>query len=187
MRRQADTGIKMNDALFNEINAEYDKFYRELLRSGRLPMWSTGKGFWNAAISSEIYRGFGKIRLWRFKNFLDLGSGDGKVTLIAALFCQNAEGIEVDEFLHNKANEMKMKFRIENAKFHNKDFFEHNLTAYDILFLNPDAPMDRGLELKLLKEMKGRLVHYGYHFHPRYLKNEARFVVNGNLVSLYSR
>ena len=93
----------MDDIPFNEIKKEYDNFYRSLLRIGRLPMWSTEKGFWNASIAEEVYEVFKKIKLNQFKNFLDVGSGDGKVVFIASLFCKNADGIEIDQFLHNKA------------------------------------------------------------------------------------
>ena len=96
----------MNSILFAQIKKEYDNFYRSLLRSGKLPMRSTSKGFWNAAISDEVYEAFKRIGLHKFKNFLDIGSGDGKVVLIASLFCENAEGIEIDNFLHNKAVEI---------------------------------------------------------------------------------
>lgn len=177
--------IIMDGIVFNQIKKEYDEFYRNLLRSGKLPMWSTSKGFWNAAISDEVYEAFKKIRLNQFKNFLDIGSGDGKVVLIASLFCQNAEGVEIDEFLHNKALVIQRKFNINNAKFHNKDFFEHDFSKYNVLFLAPDTPLERGLENKLLKEMKGKLIHYGHHFHPSFLRREDSFLVNGNLVSVY--
>ena len=177
----------MNDIIFNQIKKEYDDFYREIMRSGRLPMWSTKKGFWNAAIAEEVYEAFKKIKLKKFKNFLDIGSGDGKVVLIASLFCKNAEGIEIDEFLHTKAVQSKNKFKINNANLHNKDFFEHDFSNYDILFLSPDTPLERGIENKLLREMKGKLMHYGHHFHPKLLKKENSFLVNGNMVSLYSK
>ena len=150
-------------------------------------MWSTAKGFWNASISDEVYEAFKKINLRTFKNFLDIGSGDGKVVLIASLFCQNAEGIEIDDFLHNRAVQMQMKFGLNNIRFHKKDFFEHDFSKYDVLFLSPDAPLERGLENKLLKEMNGKLVHYGHHFHPGLLKKEDSFLINGTLVSLYSK
>ena len=177
----------MNDAIFNQIKKGYDDFYRGLLQKGKLPMRSTEKGFWNAAISDEIYGAFRKIKLGKFRSFLDVGSGDGKVVLIASLFCKNAEGIEIDNFLHNKAVEMKNKFRINNAVFHNKDFFRHDFSKYDVLFLSPDAPLERGLENKFLKELNGKLIHYGHHFHPKFLKKENSFLVSGNLVSLYSK
>lgn len=177
----------MNDALFVQIKKEYDDFYRSLMRKGKLPMWNTEKGFWNAAISDEIYEAFNKIKLSQFKSFLDLGSGDGKVVLIASLFCRNAEGIEIDDFLHNKAIEMQKKFMRNNVLFHKKDFFGHDFSKYDVLFLSPDAPLERGIENKLLKEMNGKLIHYGHHFQPRFLKKENSFLVNGNLISVYSK
>lgn len=178
---------KMDDIAFAQIKKEYDDFYRSLLKEGRLPMWSTEKGFWNAAIADEVYEAFKKINLGQFRNFLDIGSGDGKVVLIASLFCENAEGIEIDNLLHNKALETRNRFNIRNAFFHNKDFFSHDFSKYDILFLAPDAPLERGLENKLLREMKGKLIHYGHHFHPRFLRKESSFLVNGNLVSVYSK
>ncbi|MBI3035351.1 hypothetical protein HYY71_03435 [Candidatus Woesearchaeota archaeon] len=177
----------MNDALFSQIKKEYDNFHRELLRKGKLPIWSTSKGFWNASISDEVYEAFKRIGLHKFKSFLDIGSGDGKVVLIASLFCENAEGVEIDNFLHNKAIEMQGKFGIRNAVFHNKDFFEHDFSKYGVLFLAPDASLDRGLENKLLREMNGKLVHYGHHFQPRFLKKEDAFLVNGTLISVYSK
>ena len=176
----------MNPKLFIQIKKEYDDFYRSLLQRGRLPMWSTENGFWNASTSDEIYETFKKIKLNKSRNFLDIGSGDGKVVLIAALFCKNAEGIEIDDFLHHKALQMQDKFGLKNAAFHNKDFFEHDFSKYDVLFLAPDAPLERGLEKKLLKEMNGKLIHYGHHFHPINLKNEDSFMVNGTMVTLYS-
>jgi len=188
----------MNDSTFQNIKEEYDDFYRSLLKDGKLPMRSTcdmrvseansltSHGFWNASITGEVYESFKKLKLNKFKNFLDIGSGDGKVVLIASLFCKNAEGIEIDNFLHSKAQQIKNNFGIKNAVFHNKDFFGHDFSKYDVLFLAPDAPLERGLENKLLKEMKGKLIHYGHHFQPRFLKKENSFLVNGNLVSLYS-
>lgn len=174
------------DNVFLEIKEEYEIFYKNLMKRGKLPMWSTEKGFWNASQSDEVYEAFKKIKLQKFRKFLDIGSGDGKVVMIAALFCKNAEGIEIDDLLHNKALEMCSKFGFWNVAFHNKDIFEHDFSKYDILFLAPDAPLERGLENKLLKEMKGKLIHFGHHFHPRNLKKEDSFLVNGNLVTVYS-
>ena len=177
----------MNPTAFIKIKKEYDDFYRSLMQRGRLPMWSTEKGFWNAAVTDEIYESFKKIKLGGFRNFLDIGSGDGKVVLIAALFCKNAEGVEIDDLLHHKAIEIQTKLQIENAKFHNLDFFEHDFSKYDVLFLAPDAPLERGLENKLLKEMTGKLIHYGHHFHPKSLKKNKSFLANGTLITMYSK
>src|SRR3989344_2018880 len=177
----------MDGRKFALIKKEYDGFYKSLLSSGRLPMWSTEKGFWNASVSDEIYSAFKKIKLNKFRNFLDLGSGDGKVVLIASLFCKNAEGVEIDDVLHHKALEIQSKLNVNNAVFHNKNFFEHDFSKYDVLFSAPDAPFERGLESKLMKEIKGKLIHYGHHFHPESLKKNNSFLVRGSLVSVYSK
>ena len=175
----------MDDDSFVKIKQGYEEFYRSLLKRGRLPMWSTEKGFWNASSSNDIYSAFKKLKLQRFKNFLDIGSGDGKVVLIATLFCKNAHGIEIDDFLHSKAIEMQHLFKISNAIFHNADFFGHDFSKYSVMFVAPDAPMERGLESKLLKEMKGKVIVYGEHFHPRFLTKQDSFLVNDCTIALY--
>jgi predicted TPR repeat methyltransferase len=177
----------MADKRYLQIKQAYDNFYKGLLSKGKLPMWSTSRGFWNASVSDEVFETFRKLRLGRFKNFLDLGSGDGKIVLIASLFCRMAEGIEIDRQLHQKAEEMKSRLAIKNATLHNKDFFEHDISGYDAIFIAPDAPFERGVEKKLLKEMKGKLIHYGPHFQPQHLKKEDSFSVNGTMVTIYSK
>lgn len=176
----------MKPRKFKQIKEEYDNFYKNLLKKGKLPLWSTELGFWNAAISNEVYNAFKKLELQRFNKFIDLGSGDGKITLIASLFCKQAEGIEIDDELHEKALEMKEKLNIKNALFHNKDFFDHSINDYDIVFINPDKPIERGLEKKLISELKGKLILHGHHFHPKNLKKDKSFLVDNTLVTLYS-
>jgi tRNA/tmRNA/rRNA uracil-C5-methylase (TrmA/RlmC/RlmD family) len=176
----------MKEKKYQQIKAHYDMYYRQLMQHGKLPMRSTELGFWNSAISQEVYNAFKKLKLQKFKNFIDLGSGDGKTTLIASLFCKKAEGIEIDEELHLKAMEMQQKLKINNALFHNYDFFDHDIKGYDAVFINPDAPMERGVEKKLLSELKGKLIVYGHHFHPTQLKEEKSFLVDSTKVSLYS-
>ncbi|HLG25108.1 MAG TPA: methyltransferase domain-containing protein [Candidatus Nanoarchaeia archaeon] len=175
------------DGSFLKIKQEYDIFYKSLMAKGSLPMRSTEKGFWNSSISEEIYSAFKKLKIQNYTNFLDLGSGDGKVVLIASLFCKNAEGIEIDSELHKKAAEISSKLKIKNAKFQNGDFFDYEISKYDLVFLSPDAPLERGVENKILEEMDGKLLVYGNHFHPRFLKKEKSFSTNGTIVTLYSR
>ena len=173
------------DDKFGLIKKEYDQFYRDLLKSGSLPMRDTGKGFWSAAISSDVFDIFKKIKLQNFRNFLDVGSGDGVVVSIASLFT-SAAGIEIDKMLHEKAVSMQRKLGLK-ANLINDDFYSHDFSAYDILFLNPDRPLHRGLEQKLLRELKGKLVLYGPHFRPSQLTKEKEFFVNDTIVAVYSK
>jgi len=143
--------------------------------------------FGGGVISDEIFEAFKKIKLDKSKSFIDLGSGDGKVVLIASLFCKRALGIEMDNELFKKSMEMQVKLHITNAMFYNSDFYDHSISEFDIVFTYPDAPMHRGLEKKLLNELTGKLVHYGHHFHPQNLKVEDKFLVDGNLITVYTQ
>ena len=172
---------------FVEIKKEYDDFYKSFLRKGKLPLWSTGTGFFGGVIADEVYEAFKKIKLDKNTSFIDLGSGDGKVVLIASLFCKRAVGIESDNALFKKSIDMQVKLNIPNAIFFNSNFYDHSISEFDIAFVYPDAPMYRGLEKKLLNELRGKLLHYGHHFHPQNLKVEDKFLVNGNLFTVYTR
>jgi len=177
----------MNDEMYNRIKEEYDLFYNILMRNGSLPMFSTELGFWNSSITEDIYEIFKRIKLHTFKSFLDIGSGDGKAVLIAAIFGVTAHGVEIDDFLVKKSLEMQRKIGIKNASFIKKDYHEHDFSNYDVLFLAPDKPLRRGLEQKLLKELNGKLILYGPVYHPRSLKKEDCFFINDTLVTVYSR
>ena len=61
-----------------------------------------------------------------------------------------------------------------------KDWAEHKTTCNNMR----DATIR---SKKLINEMKGKLIHFGNHFHPKNLKRENAFMVNGTLVSVYSK
>jgi hypothetical protein len=175
------------DGKFREIKDLYDDMQKDMLRQGKLPLMDTGVGFWGGAIAEEVFEAFKRIKLHKFRSFLDLGSGDGRVVLIASLFGVKAVGVEVDDELFNKSLEIQRKLNMPNAIFYNNDYFDHHFSGYDVLFCNPDQPLDKGLEKKLLNEMNGRLILYGHHFHPKNLKKEDSFIINGTLVTIYGK
>ena len=125
----------MKPYVFSKIKKEYNDFYRKLLSRGRLPFRSTSKGFWGGVIADEVYEAFKKIRLHDHRSFIDLGSGDGKVVLTAALFCERAVGIETDPELFRKSLEIQKKLGITNAVFYNNDFHEHSVAGFDFVFV----------------------------------------------------
>ncbi len=92
-------------ALFKRIRDAYDALDREGLRHGKLPMHSTEFGFWGTTNMNDAYDFFSRIRLQRFKRFVDLGCGDGRVVAIASLFT-DAVGIEGNEALVEKGNQV---------------------------------------------------------------------------------
>ena len=171
--------------LYKKIKKEYDDFYKSIMGEGKLPMRATSKGFWGAAVADEVFEAFKKAGLKNCKNFLDIGSGDGKIVLIASLFAKNSFGIEIDESLVNKSIEIKEKLAIKNAGFSKGDFYEEDFSKYDFLFCNPDSPIERMLEKKLLKEMKGRLIVYGSQFIPKKLFRESEFKISGTDIFVF--
>ena len=123
---------------FIEIKKEYDNLQKDMLKQGKLPLRDTGIGFWGGALAEEVFEAFIKIKLHKFRNFLDLGSGDGRVVLIASLFGVKAVGIEIDDELFTKSLEIQRKLNMPNAIFYNNDFYDHNFYGYDVLFCNPE-------------------------------------------------
>lgn len=170
---------------FSQLKEEYEEYYNSFLKRGKLPLGATEKGFWGAAVPEEVLELFERIGIRKYKSFIDLGSGDGKAVLIASLFGIDAVGIEFDKDLFNKAVEIKNKFNL-NCEFINSDFYEIGLSEFDLIFINPDAPFEKGMESKLLKEMKGKLIVYGEQFKPKKLAHEWQFFVGGTEVNVYS-
>ena len=171
--------------LYGKIKKEYGNFYTSLLRKGKLPLGTTEGGFWGYSIDDEVFEAFKKIGLQNYKSFIDLGSGDGKVVLIASLFVKNAVGIEIDKDLVGVSNNIKNKLKINNAEFILGDFFDFDLSKFDAIYSYPDNKINQ-IENKLLKEMKGILVHYGNYYYPSLLKKEQQFKINGTAITVYS-
>ncbi len=168
----------------SRIKSIYEQFERELMKKGKLPMYDTGIGFWNGSHVEEIFELFKSIKLDRFKSFIDLGSGDGRVVLMASLFT-NAFGIEYDKTLVEKAHEVKKLLGIQNADFLAGNFYKHDISGHDVVFVSPDTPFHRGLEKKMLKELNGKLIVHGVHFHPTMLLKENEFWINNNFSAVY--
>jgi hypothetical protein len=169
----------------NDIKNTYNQFRISLLEKGKLPMRATNAGFWGTSIIDEIYSLFSRIQLSRYPNFIDLGSGDGRVTLTASLFT-DATGIELDLPLYNKSLEISERLGLD-AEFIHKDYMEHDISKYSILFNYPDKPFYFGLRDKLKKELKGKLLLYGRIIDDHWLKRLSSFRVNGTLVGIYSK
>lgn len=156
---------------FNELKQKYDDFYKSFYDRGSIPVGDTEKGIWGAAITDHIFEFFKKIKLQNYKTFIDLGSGDGKVVLIASLFGVKATGIEFDKDLIETSVAIRDELGL-SADFIRGDFFKQDFSGYDIIFMNPDKSFKLKLENKLMKEMKkdAKLFIYNNIFLPNLLK-----------------
>jgi len=168
---------------FNHIKQAYNDFRLSLLKDGKLPLRETSAGFWGPSICDELFMIFKKMRLECCNNFLDVGSGDGRVVLIASLFTK-AQGIELDLLLYKKSLEIRDRLGLA-ADFLHDDFFLHDFRKYDILFCYPDKPLYYGLDQKFRDELHGKLIVYGPPPADIGLPQEESFRVNGTMVSVY--
>lgn len=176
--------MKDTKEVFDAIKAEYHNLYVNLLRKGKPALKNTGYGYWGISSVEIIWDIFNKLKLGNFNKFLDIGSGDGNVVLVASLFT-DATGIELDKELYAKGVEIRNRLCLNRAGFIHENYYDEDFSKYDILYHFPDQPMKK-LEKKLLKEMRGILVHYGNFFKPLQLKKEREFKVDGVDVTVYT-
>ena len=162
---------------FKKIKLEYDKVEQVFASKKRALVKITKGGVWGPSDCITIFKLFKKIRLERCGSFVDLGSGDGRVVLIASLFTK-AIGFERDKELINIGERIRKKLKLK-CEFRNEDYCKHDLSKYGVLFVYPDKMTNQKLKEKLLKELKGRLFVYRI-FKPNYLKKIKDYPTESN-------
>lgn len=90
--------------------------------------------------------------------FIDLGSGDGRVVFLAALFGAKAYGIEYDARLidisRKAQEELKDSIATDKVNFIQGDFLKHDLSQYDSMYLCAGTNTLPELIKKVVKEIK---------------------------------
>lgn len=185
----------MDSAKTDKMQKEHFRIINEVYRKRRAKLLSKGKsqrptklGYWGSSNPEQIFELFVKIKLEKYKNFADLGSGDGVVAAIAALFTSST-GIEMDEKLHSDAEVIKKEI-IEKKKtkieytLKNQNYFDVDFSEYDVIFINPDNYFHK-LEKKIIEEFKGVLIVTENTFQPLTLKPSEKIAVRGVEFSVY--
>ncbi len=157
---------------FEAIKAEYAKLESSLKKSGKGVVYDTEKGIYGTTNLDNIFKFFKEINLESCRNFIDLGCGDGRVVLVAALFTK-ATGIEYDAELIAVAKNIQKKLGID-CELVQGDYLEQDISGYDIVFMNPDHSFGE-LDKKLKDELKGRLFIYNEIFAPDVLKKGKKY------------
>ncbi|MBI2136670.1 hypothetical protein HYU06_06380 [Candidatus Woesearchaeota archaeon] len=181
------------DKRFNAISNAYDDYYKSLLSKGKLLVRDTSAGIWGYASASICFEFFRQINLGKYKNLIDLGSGDGKVVAIASLFT-NSVGIEADKELFEDSIKIKDKLVKNNVieqkrcKLINDDFMkqEYDLSEYDLIFINPDKLFTLEFEQKLIKELTGTLYIYNSIFAPKMLRKGKTYWIKQMPIITYN-
>jgi hypothetical protein len=173
-----------------KIKDMYDSFEQFLLKNGRLLARDTGIGYWGVTHISDLYELFTRMEVHKYSHLLDLGSGDGRVVLLASIFGIQATGIECDDWLTSAALNIKGKLALphfEKVRLLKDDFMKHGMQPYDLVYVSPDKPFFRSLDRKLQKELQGKLIVHGYEFHPGALQLEREWIINGDKFCVYGR
>lgn len=94
------------------------------------------------------------------RNFIDIGSGDGRIVVWAAKRGFNAEGIEFNPFLTLLSRALITLNRVgSRARIHNKNFNSHDFGKYNVAYLYIFPEHMDSIENKLFTEMpKGAVV-----------------------------
>lgn len=143
----------------------------------------TPTGLWTRSNLDEVLDLFTQIDLARYGSMADLGSGDGRVVCLASYFTR-AVGIEADPWLVTRSKRLAGKLALDNAEFKQADLRSADLSAYDLLYIFPDKPLD-WLEVMLTKTWQGRLLVYGPNFLPAKLNHMATLYAGGTTCSIW--
>jgi SAM-dependent methyltransferase len=167
------------------VKEVYDRLDRDSLEKGILPMHSTQDGFWGSSNIDIVYDFFVKVGLEKYKRFLDLGSGDGRIVLLASIFT-DATGAETDQELFERAVKIRDSLGLK-AEFLKKNYLDINFEDYDFIYVYPDKRFSPELEKKLKKELKGKLFVYSSVYLPYFLKKGKTWWVDQYPTIEYTR
>ncbi len=172
---------------FDRIKQQYDAFENFLLKNGQVISRDTELGHWGVSYLPAVFKLFEELDLKKHHAFVDLGSGDGRVALVAGLFTEKSHGIEFDDWLLGCSNTMKGKFpSLRHVNFIKENFLHHDLSNYDLMYHSPDQPYYRGtLNQKLLRELQGTFIVHGWEFHPVGLLLESEHIIDGEMFRVY--
>jgi len=124
----------------------------------------TAKGIFGVSDTTTLIEFFKKIDLQQAEHVVDLGSGDGRVAIIASLFTR-ASGVEFDPALVAESKEHAEKLN-SNARFFHRDFKDFDFHDVDVLFSYADQPFSNTFLKKLNNEFNGTLYVYQGVFLP---------------------
>lgn len=98
----------------------------------------------------------------------DLGSGDGRISIEFAKKNAFVEGFELDSLLANLSEELIKKSLLEkNIIIHRKDFWDEDLSRFNIVCIYPMPDIMQALETKLQNELiKGARILLNYYPFP---------------------
>lgn len=155
-------------AFFKKIDNNKDELENELV-------YDTEKGIFGTTNIDHVYSWLSQLDIQSSDTFMDLGSGDGRVCIVADLFC-NSKGIEFDQKLVDKSLKYCSELQ-SNADIQQGDYENANFDNVDILFCYADHKFSEALVTKLQEQFTGTLyVYQGTYFPNGAVKGKTIWV-----------
>lgn len=166
---------------FTRLKEYFDRLDMQLIEKKGLSVFATSYGIYGSSSLFDVFELFERMRLHERARLVDLGSGDGRVALLAALFTSSA-GMEGDEELHalaSKAKEDLLEHIPELARcdLSRTDYMGESLASFDTLFIYADHNWPESFQRKLLEECRAVLVSQHNIFRPDRLRKGRTYWV----------
>ncbi len=165
MTSREEEFTKINN-YFKEHDAKQPEFTSQVRK--------TEKGIFGTSDCEVVFEFFTKIELDGKTSFMDIGSGDGRVTIIAALFTKSV-GIEFDKELVDESIQ-HAKNLDSKAVFREEDYCNLSYKNVDFLFSYSDQEFSKDFLEKLREEYKGNLHIYEGVFFPKQKKGPTMWI-----------
>lgn len=160
---------------FTIIKEYFAKLDMAHIREHDTSVWPTEYGLFGSSDMYDVLELFKRIGM---ESFVDLGSGDGRIVLLAGLFT-DATGIEGDPALHAialKAKEDLMERipELERCTFIKGDYSEMDLSGYRTFFIYADHDWPEGFQKQLMR-YEGMLYSLHNIYKPSLLKRARTY------------
>lgn len=169
------------------LKEHFDKVDVRIIEEKGLHVFDTAHGIWGCSGLRDMFALFRREGLEG--GFTDLGSGDGRIALLAALFTQSC-GIEGDAWLHSLALEAKDALiqdipELARCELRHGDYTRMDLPAHRTFFIYADHAWDAEFERRL-QAHGGVLLSYNNIFSPAILRKGRTLWVEQTPIVTYS-
>ncbi len=102
---------------------------------------------------------------YKIEKAIDLGSGDGRVVISLNKEGFNCDGVELNKILYKQSIRRLQKAMLEDkCKIFNEDFFNSNLSKYNLIVLWQSPQIMNRLSIKFRNELKKSVLVCSYYF-----------------------
>ena len=168
--------------MFQETQKIIDYFENLDAKRGNI-VRNTEKGIFGTSDLYIIDKFFHKIGLVNKKHFVDIGSGDGRVNILASNYTKST-GIEIDTELVKESIQHNLILGT-NAEFVHQDYEEFSFRKVDLIFSFADHFFTDKFIEKLKKEFKGTLYVYEGVFLPEDIKKGPNIWIDQTKIISY--